>query len=170
MACERPSTLQQAASFRAKFTIFGLPLGVRRHGDGAAQQFVRLVGSVPIEQPLAKKDERGQVGRIVVERAAEMAFSARSAAASQARHRRVPLPERLVSGAAAPRRIDRNHALKLGPNAAAILQSLRKAERLGETAHVGGEPVVTLWPLRVEADGGLRGAEAALERRAPLIV
>ena len=89
-----------------------------------------------------------------------MLFRLLVAAAEQSRHLEVPAAERAIGGSLLEGGIEPQHRFQLVLDVAAILQPLAQAERLGERAHVGGDPEVPLGLVRRDARS--RRAPAAM--------
>ena len=110
---------------------------------------------------------RDDAVRVVGERLAQVLFRLLVAAAEQPRHLEVPAAERAIGRALLERR-DRASAPSRSASliGAAILEALAQAERLGERAHVRGDPEVSFGPLRRRArSAGRAGGDAALRAR-----
>ncbi|HSL22889.1 MAG TPA: hypothetical protein VK886_15260 [Vicinamibacterales bacterium] len=106
---------------------------------------------------------------VVLQGAAQVHLGFRPAAAEEPRHLEVPASDRAVGGPLLEGRIDLQDGFQLAFDLSAITQPHAEAVRLGQRAHVGGEPEVPLRPVRARPDGGAGRLEPLFERRAPLL-
>src|SRR5262249_61727570 len=90
------------------------------------------------------------------------------AAAKQPRHPEIPATERAIGRALLKRRVEAQHRLELLLDRLAVLQALPQSVRLGQGAHVGGEPEMTFRTIRLRGDCLARGVDAGLVEGAPL--
>ncbi len=91
-----------------------------------------------------------------------------AAAAEEPGNQVVPAPERREGRGLLPRRVDGSHAFQLGLDPRAVLHPLRHAERLGQRAHVRGEPVVAFGPVGPQPRRRFSRDDPAFERRPAL--
>ena len=109
----------------------------------------RVRASMPLlrlKQDFSEKVERCRAGVVVRQCLTQMRLRARLAAAEQARHPVIPPTQRAIRRALLPRRVDREDTLERVLDPSAILQTLQRAERLGERSHICREPEVPVGP------------------------
>ena len=143
--------------------VLGRPLGIEGCVEHLLERPPRLVLLPHVGQGLGEEEQACGAPRVVGERLAQVLDGLLVAAAEEPGYLEIPSAQRAVGGALLERGIEPEHRFERLPNRLPVFDALAHAERLGQPAHVRGQPEVPRGSSRVDADGYARRLDARLQ-------